>query len=117
MPDLTERWRPVKTFEESYEVSSLGRVRSVDRVVLSRNRWGSSAVSRKGKILAQGTDNYGYLTVMLFRNGKGRPYRVHRLVGEAFFGPRPSGMDTLHGAEGRLVNTVANPPVRDSRGK
>ena len=108
MPDLIERWLPVKTFEDSYEVSNLGRVRSTDRVVLSRNCWGPTAMRLNGKILAQRTDSYGYLTVMLYKNGRGRPYRVHRLVGEAFLGPRPPGLDTLHGPEGRLVNTLAN---------
>ncbi len=108
MEESTERWLSVKGFEDAYEVSSLGQVRSLDRVVLSNNRWGPINKHLRGKILMQRVDDYGYLVVMLSRNGKQRPYRVHRLVGEAFFGPRPQGMDTLHGPEGRLVNTIKN---------
>ncbi len=108
MIDPTERWLPVPRFEGMYEVSNQGRVRSLDRTTTSRNRWGPIVKNLRGKILAQQTDNYGYLVVTLYNNGRFRPYRVHRLVGDAFLGTRPSGMDTLHGLEGRSINAVRN---------
>lgn len=107
MIDTTERWLPIKGFEGLYEVSSLARVRSVDRIVQGRNRWGPFDKHLRGKILAQHTDDYGYLVVSLSRDGKARPYRVHRLVGEAFFGPLPPGMDTRHLA-GQQANAVTD---------
>lgn len=109
MDESTERWLPIKGFEGSYEVSSLARVRSLDRIVMSRNRWGPITKHLKGKILAQHADDYGYLVVTLRREGKKpRPYRVHRLVGEAFLGPRPAGMDTRHGPAGQHANSVTD---------
>lgn len=108
MGDFTERWKSVKNFEGAYEVSSEGRVRSVDRTVISRNRWGPIEKHLRGKVLAQSTDSYGYQTVALSKNGKSKPYRVHLLVGKAFLGLRPPGQDIRHGPKGRKVNTVAN---------
>ncbi len=108
MDDTTERWLPVIGFEGLYEVSNRGRVQSLDRIAMSRNRSGPVVKHLRGKILAQTIDGYGYLAVSLRRDGKARPYRVHGLVGEAFLGPRPPGMDTRHGPAGRLVNSVVN---------
>lgn len=108
MTDPTERWRPVKNFEGFYEVSNLGRVRSVDRTVTSRNRWGPIEKHLRGKILSQATGSYGYLVVTMSRDGRERPYRVHLLVGEAFLGPRPPGHDIRHGPRGRQANAAAD---------
>ena len=44
-----EEWRPVKGFEGLYEVSNLGRVRSLDRIIKRRN----GNIVYKGKILKQ----------------------------------------------------------------
>lgn len=103
-----ERWLPVPGFEGFYEVSSLGRVRSVDRIVASANRWGPVSKHLRGKILAQSMDGYGYMTVTLFRRGRSRPYRVHTLIAPAFLGSRPPGQEVRHGAAGRRVNAVSN---------
>lgn len=100
MSDI-ETWQPVHGFP-IYEVSSLGAVRSVPRVT----RHGQH---RKGKILSQRVDGYGYWSVTLYVEGrKPRPYRVHLLVARAFLGPRPAGADTRHGPGGRLDNRVSN---------
>ena len=80
-----EIWRPVKGFEGLYEVSSLARVRSLDRAVLGIN--GSTRII-KGKILNQTVNAYGYYSVGLYRDGKGLNRRVHRIFAEAFI-PNP----------------------------
>ena len=54
-----EIWKPIPDFEGRYEVSSLGRVRSVDHVV--QNRYGERVVA--GKILALQKARNGYLLV------------------------------------------------------
>lgn len=108
MTDTTERWLPVPGYEGLYDVSSLGRVRSLDRIIASRNRWGPIDKHLRGKILAQRTDDYGYQTVRLYRDGRGKWRRVHRLVGEAFLGPRQPGMDTRHGPLGQQANGVTD---------
>jgi predicted XRE-type DNA-binding protein len=107
MNDNIERWLPVRGYEGLYDVSDLGRVRSLDRIVMSRNRWGPIAKHLRGQTLAQRTDYYGYQVVRLYRDGYGKWIRVHRLVGEAFLGPRQPGMDTRHGPGGQQANGVA----------
>lgn len=103
-----ERWVPCPFgFEGLYEVSNLGRVRSLDRVVMSRNRWGPIEKHLTGKILSQSRGSYGYLAVNLCREGKIRPYLVHRLVAVAFLDWKP-GLDTRHGPAGKLDNSVMN---------
>ena len=81
LPD--EVWRPVVGAAGHYEVSSLGRVRSVDRVVRhSRNP--NMHVTRRGMLLKPGKHRSGHLFVWI--HGRGRPYMmfVHRLVAQAF---------------------------------
>lgn len=70
-------WKPVLNYEGSYEVSSDGWIRTVDR--LCGNRRGIV----KSKILNQ-FDNHGYRFVILSRNNKSKNCYVHRLVAEAF---------------------------------
>ena len=80
---MQEIWKSLKEIVEygdNYEVSNLGRVRSIDRRVNSRN--GKRLV--KGQILKQQIDRYGYCRVHCYLNGKGRNYQVHRLVALSF---------------------------------
>lgn len=62
------------------EVSNLGRVRTMDRVVPN----GKGARVIKGKILTQAPNNKGYLRVHINVNGKQVIRRVHRLVAQTF---------------------------------
>jgi hypothetical protein len=84
-----ERWLPVVDFEGIYEVSDLGRVRSLDRM-----RADGRAVI-KGRVLKQGKDKRDYVIVDLSR-GTSLTRRVHHLVLKAFVGPRPEGMHGCH---------------------
>ena len=95
-----EVWKPVKGFE-SYEVSSLGRVRSIDRVVGTRKL--------KGKMLSP-FDNgrSGYLEVILSVDGKRFPRLIHRLVAKAFL-PNPNNHRQVnHIDEDKRNNVVSN---------
>jgi hypothetical protein len=106
---VEERWAPCPFgYDGLYEVSDHGQVRSTDRTVTSRNRWGPIEKHLRGMIRAQNAGAYGYLTVNLSREGKVKIWRVHLLVAAAFLGPRPPGMDIRHGPAGRLVNAVWN---------
>lgn len=75
-----ERWRPVIAFEGLYEVSNLGRVRSVARFI--RVRDGKRLM--EGRILKIRIDNEGYPRVTLCNAPKEVTSHVHRLVAEAF---------------------------------
>lgn len=84
-----EEWRPIKDYEGFYEVSNLGRVKSLDRIIID-----SKGRKRlfEGKIMKLKSDRYGYLYVSLNKNGK-KNFKVHRLVAEAFI---PNTEDKKH---------------------
>lgn len=77
-----ENWKSIKNYENYYEVSDLGRVRSLDRVMITRT---GKLLKRSGIILAQHPNaKNGFLQVMLFNHGRMRLVYTHRLVAEAF---------------------------------
>lgn len=79
-----EIWRAIPGFE-GYEASSLGRIRSVDRVVIKGSRWGELKPRRyRGKILALFKNGSPYIRVTPGYDHS--PQYVHRLVALAFHG-------------------------------
>jgi hypothetical protein len=78
-----EEWRECPGYEGRYEVSSLGRIRSLPRTEEARN-----GVSRSvyGGILKPMVHTQGYLQVSLRKKGQMRTVRLHRLIAEAFHG-------------------------------
>lgn len=72
-----EIWKPIKGFENSHEVSNMGRVRSLDR---------TDAMGRhiRGKVLCNVQQTSGYYSLWISFHGKNRRYLVHRLVADAF---------------------------------
>lgn len=107
MTAAPEEWRPVLGYEGLYEVSSLGRVRSVERVVLTRRRNGI-VPTRRRSIILRAIAPIGYPVVALHRQDRGRPAHVHTLVCEAFHGPRPAGMQVAHNDGSRDNNQPNN---------
>lgn len=102
---MSEKWLPVVGFEGLYEVSDLGRVRSIDRNVTSR--WGTPK-KLKGVVLSQSKSHNGYLRVGLNSDGKRSCHFVQRLVMRAFKGPVPEGMEVAHNDGTRINNTLLN---------
>lgn len=99
-----EEWRAVVGFEGRYEVSNIGRVRSVDTVVYA----GRGRTRRaRGRVLSL---YYGdrYPKANLKVNGKQRNSYVHILVAAAFLGPCPEGMEVCHNNGDRLDNRPEN---------
>lgn len=82
---MEETWKDVEGYEGLYQVSNLGRVKSLERYVI-RGRGGISKV--RERILKCGHDKDGYSCVALMLNGKRTTFRVHRLVAQAFI-PNP----------------------------
>ena len=105
-----EQWKTVAGWQGFYEVSSLGRVRSVDRRHPVINRFGNVENRlHRGKLLKPGRTKNGYLVVGLTRPGGVRetPY-VHSLVADAFLGPKPPLLEVCHGVAGKEVNADYN---------
>jgi hypothetical protein len=100
-----EIWKDILGYEGFYQVSNLGRVRSVDRIV--KGKFGSIQ-HKKGVMLAPAINTAGYYSVALTKNAKGKAFRVHRLVAEAFI-PNPSNYPIInHKDENKLNNNVNN---------
>lgn len=105
----TERWKPVVGFEDRYEVSSLGRVRSIDVTIDQMGPHGK--IFRRfypGKLLKLQVDRSGYLRACLYRKAKLNFRPVHQLVLEAFIGPCPSGKEGAHNNGVKSNNSVGN---------
>ena len=78
---MQEIWKDIKDYEGLYQISNLGKVKSLDRK--TKNRCGEFI--KKGKILRQCENSKGYLRVQLINeNGKRKKMFVHRLVAEHF---------------------------------
>lgn len=80
---VVENWKPVVGFEELYEVSDLGNLRGKDRII-------------------------GYRVARLCKDGKLHRPKLHRIVMEAFVGPRPPKMDCCHANGDKSDNRLCN---------
>lgn len=101
MTGAAEIWRVVPR-HPGYEVSTLGRVRSLPRSFT--DRLGRTRVVPGQILKPQARDAY-YLSVSL---GKRRSARIHDLVAEAFLGPRPKGFLVLHRDDDGHHNELTN---------
>ena len=88
---MDEIWKDIEGYE-GYQVSSEGRVRSLDRWVVYKN---GKKRFRKGMILKPFLNNCGYFQVYLGKNGKQKWLKVHRLVAKAFI-PNPDNLPEVN---------------------
>lgn len=92
-----EVWRPVKGYEEYYQVSNFGRVKSLN--------WDGTGVER---IMTPCKGKRGYMQVLFNRNGIRATKTVHRLVAEAFI-PNPNNFPYInHKNEDKTINFLWN---------
>ena len=102
---MNEEWRPIEGYEGLYEVSSYGRVRSVDRYVKYSN---GQIHLHKGRILSPTKDTDGYLKVVLNCNRKCKTIRVHKLVAQAFLLNADNLPEVNHIDEDKINNRADN---------
>ena len=100
-----EIWKEIKNYEGFYEVSSLGRVRSLTRYIKQKN---NSKKKIAGKILKPIANKNGYLMVTLSKDCKGKRYFVHRLVADAFILNKNNKKEVNHIDENPKNNKVNN---------
>lgn len=106
---MDEIWKDIKNFEGLYQVSSLGRYRSLDRYIVCKNRWGElSEFYRPGQIMKCSLNNKGYCIAHLSNHNKSTTVLLHRLVAETFI-PNPNNLPEVnHEDENKLNNRVDN---------
>lgn len=98
-----ENWKQIPGYRDYYEVSDLGRVRSLDRTATDGRFYA-------GRLLTAYVNAYGYPVVVLSSpNGSKRKWLpVHKLVMLAFKGERAEGTEVCHHngvrTDARLVN-------------
>ena len=109
---MNEVWIPVVGFEDLYDVSSLGRVRSWCTPPRSCRR---RALEPHDLRLVDGR----YLTVVLCDGPRRQTRTVHQLVAEAFLGPRPDGQEIRHlngdAHDCRVANLRYGTPEQNAR--
>lgn len=100
-----ETWRDIPGYEGSYQVSDMGRVRSLPRLVPH----GASYSRLKGRVLKPAPNRHGYQHLVLRKDGRNHDHEVHVLVASAFLGPRPDGDIQVRHLDGnRSNNTLTN---------
>ncbi len=94
---MIEEWRTIEGYEDKYEVSNLGRVRSL-------HSYGGNTC----RVMKPGKRTDGYLHVRLSKNGVVKQFLVHRLVAKAFI-PNPNNLEMVnHKDENKVNNCVEN---------
>lgn len=106
---MNEIWKDIKGYEGLYQISNLGKVRSLSRKV-QYNVFDKTTSYRytKKMILKPRLDNLGYVAVMLSKENTVKQYRIHRLVANAFL-ERIKGKDMINHINGiKNDNRVEN---------
>lgn len=96
---MKEIWKDIEGYEGLYQVSNLGRVKSLDRLVKTNINNVEERLFR-GKELSYDIGKNGYVYVCLFLNGKGKRKSIHRIVAEAFI-PNPDNKPQVN-----HINTI-----------
>ena len=89
---VEESWKEVANYEGEYEVSNMGRVRSL----------------KSGKLLKLRHKGKNYWKVLLYKEGVGKEHSIHRLVASTFISPIPQGMVVNHKDENPANNCAEN---------
>lgn len=100
-----ETWRSVPDYEGIYEISNLGRIKSLDRSCTDKR-------GRKyflyGKLMKQKTTSFNYQTISLSKTSKSKDFFIHKLVALAFI-PNPENKKEVNHINGiKSDNTVFN---------
>lgn len=100
---IEEIWKPIplEEYVGFYEISSLGRVRSVDRLL----NCNGGVRLYKGQILKPAVTNCGYNQITLCKNQKLHTFRLCRLVAKAFV-PNPNNFPCVNHKDECKTNDV-----------
>lgn len=92
-----EKWKDIEGYENLYQISNMGRVKSL-----------GNDKSRREKILKGSKDRVGYLFIRLNKEGKVKTFKIHRLVAQAFIPNSDNLLQVNHINEIKDDNRVEN---------
>lgn len=98
--DTKEIWKPAEGYENFYQVSNYGRVKSIDRTETCKD---GVVRFRKGKVLKPHQNYNGYLWVSFCTNDIRKKKKIHRLVAQCFI-PNPDGKPQVNHIDGDKHN-------------
>lgn len=102
---VTEIWKNIKDYEGLYQVSNLGRVKSMDRIITRKD---GISQFRKGIIKTPKINSDGYHTVTLSKNGNNKTLGIHILVARHYI-PNPENKSEVNHIDfNRKNNRVDN---------
>ena len=108
---MEEIWKAIEGYEGKYEVSNLGRVRSLDRYQQrTDHRSGKQYETfKKGSMITQHQGNNGYMRAKIFdKDGQSKMVLVHRLVAQAFIPNIDNLPEVNHKNEDKTDNRAEN---------
>lgn len=110
---MEEKWKPIKGWEQFYEVSNYGKVRSKERVIIDKNfskakkEFVRKRVFKSKELIGSIVSKQGHTSVGLFANGRKTSQLIHRLVAEAFI-PNPENHPIVDHIDGNPKNNKVN---------
>jgi hypothetical protein len=110
-----EIWKDIPNYEGLYQVSNLGRVKSLFRKIYNKNN--EFIYTQKEIILKQSYDKSGYYRIALTNNSERKRFKIHQLVAMAFLGHKPCGFKLVvdHINDIKTDNRVENLQIVTSR--
>lgn len=97
-------WKEIEGYNGLYEVSDVGDIRSLDRIIIRENH----LLTLKGVNKSAKVNNRGYLSTTLCKNSKYQHFAIHCLVARAFI-PNPENKGYVNHKDGnKLNNSVSN---------
>ena len=100
---MQEIWKPIKEFENHYEISNYGNVRSLYKYDVNKRKY----ILRKVPYNMKAVNDRGYLKLHLKINGKRKTKYIHRLVAEAFI-PNPKKYKEVNHIDSNPSNCNVN---------
>lgn len=101
-----EIWKDIPCFEGLYQASTLGNIRSLDRVVVSVNKYGEYNKHLKGKDKSFNLHTSGYFMCILCKEGRQKTWLIHQLIAMTFLNHKPN-------AHQLIVDHIDNNPLNN----